>query len=137
MATELEIIEQPNEGLTREDFSSGKVYFQLFCHNKYLQLSVDSRYRRITTYLRNQSQFPARPGATKRLYQRAAEIMQQTTDFLGINLDYEFNTYYEKMRLWVLDQDKGERIFEWDRLEFSDRLFIARRRFYPVPSDHS
>ena len=57
--------------------------------------------------------------------------MQEAADRRGRGISLEVSTHHPRMAAWIMDDDKGKGVFQWDETEFNGNALFARKEIKP------
>lgn len=74
---------------------------------------------------------PRQEGSTTRVYKKALKIFQALATTFQTPINYNFRSDNPSMKSWALDLQKGQAIFEWDKLEMDGDFLQATKIIKP------
>lgn len=100
--------------------------------NKSLTLTFHESMISFSSFLGSVSGIPKEKGATTRLFERAAQIMQIKANQLERKVSFTFNTEVSGLIGWAQDPAQGSGVFEWDFIyDNNGRDLIAWKIYEP------
>lgn len=118
-------------GEMRSDAGNHKFIQEFSAGNKRIKVILHPAIHSATTRIENTS-LNHTPGATTALYERARDVIQAFVTESGESVDYTFSTQVDRMKAWALDQNRGIKVFGWDKFpEEEYGFFFAKKTFCP------